>query len=131
VAEVSGPDWLNDSFAAVMVVVALYSAGRVVAARRWGRPSHADVDSAHVLMGVAMAGLLSSAINPAPDGVALSVQPGYGSVLSTAPDTGDRSGGGGAGPSVTDASPWLAPRLEAACHIAMCIAMGYMLVLIL
>ena len=26
---------------------------------------------------------------------------------------------------------WLAPRLEGACHIAMCVTMGYMLVLML
>jgi hypothetical protein len=27
--------------------------------------------------------------------------------------------------------PWLAPRLEGACHVAMCVTMGYMLVLML
>jgi hypothetical protein len=66
---VSGPDWLDDCFAAVMVVVAAYSAARVVAARRWSRPAHPDVDFAHVLMGVGMAGMLSSAINPVPAGL--------------------------------------------------------------
>ncbi len=43
-----------------------------------------------------------------------------------------RDGGGGhAGPSVAPAAdrPWLAPRLEIWCHIAMCFTMGYMLVL--
>ncbi len=34
---------------------------------------------------------------------------------------GGNPGGGG--------SPWLAPRLEICCHIAMCLTMGYMLVL--
>ena len=29
------------------------------------------------------------------------------------------------------AEPWLAPRLEIGCHIAMCITMGYMLILML
>ena len=54
----TSPAWLNDLFAAVMVVVAVYSAGRLVAARMWSRPTHVDVDAAHVLMGAAMAGML-------------------------------------------------------------------------
>jgi Domain of unknown function (DUF5134) len=38
--------------------------------------------------------------------------------------------GGGAGePGSPGQRPWLAPRLEVACHIAMCVTMGYMLVL--
>ncbi len=46
----------------------------------------------------------------------------------------DRSGeheatANGAGTS--SARPWLAPRLEGACHIAMCVTMGYMLILML
>lgn len=64
----SGPDWLDNSFAAVMVVVAVYSLGRLVAARAWSRPTHLDVDAAHVLMGVAMAGMLTATLNPIPDG---------------------------------------------------------------
>jgi Domain of unknown function (DUF5134) len=66
---VAGPDWLNDGFAAVMLVVALYSAGRLVAARAWSRPIHVDIDVAHVLMGVAMAGMLDGRINPIGSGV--------------------------------------------------------------
>jgi hypothetical protein len=38
---------------------------------------------------------------------------------------GHTDGGGG------DQSRWLAPRLEMVCHIALCITMGYMLILIL
>ena len=64
----SGPDWLDESFAAVMLAVAGYSAARLVAARRWGRPSHPDVDVAHVVMGVAMAGMLTASLNPVPAG---------------------------------------------------------------
>jgi hypothetical protein len=67
--ELSGPVWLNDVFAGVMVAVALYSVGRLIAARAWARPIHTDVDIAHVLMGTAMAGMLVSAINPIPNGV--------------------------------------------------------------
>ena len=65
----TNPGWLNDIFAAVMVAVALYSAGRLVAARAWSRPTHRDVDVAHVLMGTAMAGMLVSDLNPIPSGV--------------------------------------------------------------
>jgi Domain of unknown function (DUF5134) len=41
-----------------------------------------------------------------------------------------KTGAGAAEASLPgDARPWLAPRLEVACHVAMCVAMGYMLVL--
>ncbi len=65
----AGPDWLDGAFAAVMLAVAAYSAGRLVAAAAWSRPTHVDVDAAHVLMGVGMAGMLSAVLNPIPDGV--------------------------------------------------------------
>jgi hypothetical protein len=67
--EVSGPSWLNDFFAGIMLVVAAFSVGRLIVARVWSRPTHVDVDVAHVLMGVAMAGMFDSAINPVPSGV--------------------------------------------------------------
>jgi hypothetical protein len=66
---VGGPGWLNDAFAAVMLAVALYSAGRLVAARAWSRPIHVDIDVAHILMGVAMAGMLVSRLDPIGSGV--------------------------------------------------------------
>ncbi|HUD16862.1 MAG TPA: DUF5134 domain-containing protein [Acidimicrobiales bacterium] len=215
----SGPDWLDDCFAAVMVVVAIYSAGRLVASRGWSRPTHADVDVAHVLMGVGMAGMLSSAINPVPRAVwevvftalvawfvwrcyrfatrlglegqdpdhvhhlshylthlVMAAAMLYMYLVAAAPSGPSRDAGmamNGAtgttadfvglpllfllvllasgiweldgigrfspalstGPVASVGSiatrPWLAPRLEAGCHIAMCIAMAYMLVLIL
>jgi Domain of unknown function (DUF5134) len=60
---------LNDFFAAVMLAVALYSAGRLVAARAWSRPIHVDIDVAHILMGVAMAGMFAARLNPIGSGV--------------------------------------------------------------
>jgi hypothetical protein len=66
---VAGPSWLNDFFAAVMLVVALYSAGRLIAARAWSRPIHVDIDVAHILMGVAMAGMFAASLNPIGSGV--------------------------------------------------------------
>jgi hypothetical protein len=64
----SGPGWLAGIFAALMLTVAAYCAGRLVAARRWRRPTELDTDGAHVVMGVAMAGMLVSGLRsfPAP-----------------------------------------------------------------
>lgn len=64
----SGPTWLADGFAAVMLVVAAYSAGRLVASRVLPRLIHVDVDVVHVLMGVGMAGMFVKALNPIPFG---------------------------------------------------------------
>jgi hypothetical protein len=63
------PLWLDDLFGALMVTVAVYSLGRLVAARIWARPIHRDVDVAHVLMGASMAGQLVSDLNPIPSWV--------------------------------------------------------------
>ena len=53
-----GPAWLTDIFAAVMITVAAYCASRLVVARWWRRPTDVDTDGVHVVMGVAMAGML-------------------------------------------------------------------------
>jgi len=53
-----GPAWLTDIFAAVMITVAAYCASRLVVARWWRRPTDVDSDGVHVVMGVAMAGML-------------------------------------------------------------------------
>ena len=63
------PAWILDIFAAIMLVVAALGAGRLIAARSWARPSGtADIDAAHVLMGVAMAGMLASTLTILPNG---------------------------------------------------------------
>ena len=56
--------WLAGSFALVMLAIAGYCVGRLVVARRTGRPSARDVDVVHVGMGVAMAGMLVPSVNP-------------------------------------------------------------------
>ena len=53
-----GPAWLTDIFAAMMITVAAYCASRLVVARWWRRPTDVDTDGVHVVMGVAMAGML-------------------------------------------------------------------------
>lgn len=62
----SGPSGVADIFAAVMLLVAAYSAARLAASRLWARPVHLEVDVSHLLMGVAMAGMFVAALNPIP-----------------------------------------------------------------
>jgi len=54
----TGLSWLADGFAGLMLLTAGYCAGRLVAARVQRRPAERDVDLVHMLMGVAMAGIL-------------------------------------------------------------------------
>src|SRR5437773_379268 len=61
-----GPTWLTAIFAAASLAVAVYCAGRLAAARRWQRPTELDTDGAHVVMGVAMAGMLLSGLRTLP-----------------------------------------------------------------
>jgi len=66
------PSWVLDIFAAVMLVVAAAGAARLVAARPWQhrtRPAAlADIDVAHLLMAIAMAGQLVPSLRTLPDG---------------------------------------------------------------
>jgi uncharacterized protein DUF5134 len=64
------PGWILGIFAAIMLMVAAVSAARLLAARPWrGAGAHADVDASHLLMGIAMAGLLTASLRTLPDGV--------------------------------------------------------------
>jgi Domain of unknown function (DUF5134) len=64
------PGWILDVFAALMLAVAAASAARLVAARPWQRGSVlTDTDIAHLLMAIAMAGMLVSALSTLPNGV--------------------------------------------------------------
>jgi hypothetical protein len=64
-----GPAWLTDIFAAASLAVAVYCAGRLAAARRWRRPTELDTDGAHVVMGMAMAGMLVSGLRTLPSAI--------------------------------------------------------------
>src|SRR5438552_5525393 len=64
-----GPARLTAIFAAASLAVAVYCAGRLVAARRWHRPTELDTDGAHVVMGVAMAGMLVSGLRTLPSAI--------------------------------------------------------------
>jgi Domain of unknown function (DUF5134) len=54
----AGPFWLAGALAAAMILIAVYCAGRLVASRLWRRPTAVDADGLHLVMGVAMAGML-------------------------------------------------------------------------
>jgi hypothetical protein len=66
---VTGPPWLAGLLAALMIVTAAYCVSRLIIARTRRRPDERDVDLVHTVMGVAMAGMLVSWLNPLPDGV--------------------------------------------------------------
>jgi Domain of unknown function (DUF5134) len=68
-ADVAGPSWLAGAFAAVMIVIAVYCAGRLVASRLWHRATAVDADGLHVVMGVAMAGMLAPRLSLLPGSV--------------------------------------------------------------
>jgi len=57
------PAWILDIFGALMLVVAAVSAARLVAVRPWRRGAViTDTDISHLLMGLAMAGMLASSL---------------------------------------------------------------------
>src|ERR1700722_240241 len=62
------PAWIFDLLAALMLVVAAVSAARLVIARPW-RPGSLiiDTDIAHLLMAIAMAGVLAASLSTLPD----------------------------------------------------------------
>ena len=64
-----GPAWLTAIFAAASLAVAVYCAGRLVVARGWHLPTELDTDGAHVVMGVAMAGMLVSGLRTLPSAI--------------------------------------------------------------
>lgn len=61
------PAWIPDCFAAIVLAVAAVGAGRLIAACLAGRQrADCDVDAAHVLMGVAMGGMVVSSLRILP-----------------------------------------------------------------
>jgi Domain of unknown function (DUF5134) len=63
------PGFILDVFAALMLVVSAVSSGRLALDRPWRRGvMDAGVDGAHVLMGIAMAGMLVASLSTLPNG---------------------------------------------------------------
>jgi hypothetical protein len=65
--DMAGPSWLAGAFAAVMIVTAAYSAGRLAISRLRGQATELDADAVHAVMGVAMAGMLMPQLTVLPD----------------------------------------------------------------
>jgi hypothetical protein len=65
-ADMSGPAWLTGGFAVLMIMVAICCAGRLAVSRVRGKDTELDTDGLHVLMGVAMAGMLEPRLSPVP-----------------------------------------------------------------
>jgi hypothetical protein len=65
-AQVSGPGWLAAPAAALMLLVAATCAARLVISKARSRATEADADALHVLMGVAMAGMLEPRLGVVP-----------------------------------------------------------------
>jgi len=65
-ADVSAPAWLAGSFAVLMIMIAVCCAARLAVSRLRGRNTERDADVLHVLMGVAMAGMLEPRLTPVP-----------------------------------------------------------------
>jgi Domain of unknown function (DUF5134) len=64
------PGLILDIFATVMLVVAGVSTARLITARAWrGGDPEGDIDVAHALMGIAMAGMLTARLATLPNGV--------------------------------------------------------------
>ena len=62
------PAWILDLLAALTLLVAAVSAARLAAARPWRRGAVIiDTDIAHLLMAIAMAGMLASSLRTLPD----------------------------------------------------------------
>ena len=64
----SSSSWLGYVLAASMIVTAIYCVSRLAVAGLRGRPTEPAVDIVHVLMGVAMAGMLVPRLSTLPDG---------------------------------------------------------------
>ena len=69
----SGPSWLAGVFAAVMILTAAYSTGRLALSRLRRRATEVDADALHAVMGAAMAGMLAPRLNVLPDSAYVAV----------------------------------------------------------
>ena len=62
----SGPGWLAGGLAGLMIAIAVYCASRLAVSRLRGRKTELDTDGLHVVMGVAMAGMLQPQLTAVP-----------------------------------------------------------------
>ena len=116
-ADVTAPPWLAGTFAAIMILTAAYSAGRLAFSRLQGRATELDADALHAVMGVAMAGMLVPWLHLAPNSMWVAVF-GIGAAWF----------GWHALPARSVVSPRLSRCRYPVPHLVECAAMIYMLV---
>jgi hypothetical protein len=63
----TGPAWLSPGLAVLMLLIAAASAARLLVSRLQGGRTERDTDALHVLMGLAMAGMLEPRLSSIPD----------------------------------------------------------------
>jgi hypothetical protein len=117
-AAVIAPAWVTWAVAAVVLLLAAYSAARLIWRRTLRPAAAADIDLAHLLMGVSMAGMMESRLDVLPDRVWLTVF-GISALWFTSAAVRAR-------PSGRAARPQSRCRF-ALLHAAECLAMVYML----
>jgi hypothetical protein len=117
---VRGPFWLAGLLAVIMIATSAYCASRLVIARAHRRRDERDVDLVHMVMGVAMAGMLVSWLNPLPDRVWAAM---FGAAAGW---FGWRAWAGRRAPAAT-AGAGRPPHGHHVPHLVMCGAMVYML----
>jgi hypothetical protein len=117
---VGGPSWLAGILAVIMIATAAYCASRLVLGRAQRRPGGRDVDLVHTVMGVAMAGMLVSWLNPLPDRLWAGMFAGGTAWFGWRAWGGRRAG-------ATAAGPGRPAHRHAVPHLVMCGAMVYML----
>ncbi len=115
-----GPSWLAGILAAIMIATAAYCAGRAAVARAHRRTAERDVDLVHTAMGVAMAGMLVSWLNPLPDRV-------WAVMFGAATGWFGWRAWAGRRPRATAPGHGRPPHRHAVPHLVMCGAMVYML----
>ena len=65
----AAPAWLAGTFAAIMILTAVYCASRLAFSRLRGRVTELDADALHTVMGAAMAGMLVPGLRLVPGNV--------------------------------------------------------------
>ena len=121
----TGPAWLAVLLAAVMLLIAAGSVLRLALWRLRGLAAEPEADALHVLMGVAMAGMLEPRISPVPDAAWRGGVRGGGRLVRLAGDPGPRPQGPARRHAI-DLGNWQCAH--PAPHSVECAAMVYMLV---
>jgi hypothetical protein len=127
----SGPGWLAGGLAWLMIAIAVCCAGRLAVSRLHGRPAERDADGLHVLMGVAMAGMLAPRLSAVPAAAWSAVFAAGPRAVVTVPATAGILGQPAPASPAHGHQLALAPRAAVYYKIAMGLTMGYMLVMML